>query len=107
MSNTAAAVPDVESIISDVLQEVQNQVDRWGNQKYPDGTGSPAFGAMADAARKACDRADQEQTTTWLHIAREEFWEAMAEQDKDRLRQELVQLIAVGVSWVKDIDSRP
>lgn len=97
---------DVDRVFDEIRQERSNQVERWGDQTFPDGTGSPAFRAMADSARKACDRADQEKTTTWLHVAREEFWEAMAERDPAKLRAELVQLIAVGVAWIEDIDSR-
>jgi hypothetical protein len=48
----------------------------------------------------------QEGTTTWKHILREEFLEAMAEEDPEQLREELVQVAAVAVAWIEAIDRR-
>lgn len=90
-------------VFAEVDRECQNQKAKFGVQSHTDGT-SPTFKPMADAARMACDRADREGSTTWFHIAREEFWGAMSEIDRAKLRAELVQLAAVAVSWVMDID---
>lgn len=43
---------------------------------------------------------------TWRDILAEEFNEALAESDPDRLRAELVQVAAVAVNWVEAIDRR-
>ena len=41
---------------------------------------------------------------TWLHILREEVFEAFAEDDPAKLRAELIQVAAVAVQWVEAID---
>lgn len=43
---------------------------------------------------------------TWRHIFLEEAFEALAETDPAKLREELIQALAVGVAWIEDIDSR-
>jgi malonyl CoA-acyl carrier protein transacylase len=43
---------------------------------------------------------------TWEHILTEEHYEAMAEEDPTRLREELIQVAAVAVAWVEAIDRR-
>jgi hypothetical protein len=41
---------------------------------------------------------------TWAHILTEEFYEALAEADPEKLREELVQVAAVAVAWVECLD---
>jgi hypothetical protein len=43
---------------------------------------------------------------TWRDILLEEVYEAFAETDSDRLREELIQVAAVALSWVDAIDRR-
>src|SRR5690606_41514446 len=74
-------------------------------QMHPNGT-SPKFKPLADSARNACRKADGQGANTWMHIMREEVWEALSETDRDRLRAELVQVIAVGVAWIECLDEQ-
>jgi hypothetical protein len=92
-----------ETIVKDVADERARQDSKWGRQSHPNGT-SPRFRAMADSARNACRKAEENGQASWMAIAREEFWEAAAETDRDLLRGELIQLIAVGVAWVENLD---
>lgn len=105
---TAATEPATlfDAIMGEVRQERARQDARWGVQNHPNGT-SPQFKGLADSARNATRKAASENRVTWMHIAKEEFWEAMAESDRDRLRAELIQLLAVGVAWVESIDRNP
>ncbi len=103
---------------ADVLAEVGTERERqesvWGEQNHPDGTG-PNLGAwgrygsmseLASEARRVCDRHAAAGTLTWFHILREEYAEAMAEDDPAKLRAELIQVAAVAVQWVAAIDRR-
>lgn len=72
----------------------------------PDGTGAASFKSLADAARLARDRAEKTGEATWLHLAREKFWEVMAEPDPAVLRAGLVGLAADCLAWAEDIDGR-
>lgn len=90
-----------------VYAERLAQDRKWGpGQSHPDGTGNPVFKMQADIARDAADTAARDGNITWRHILREEFFEALAESDIDRLREELVQVAAVAVSWIEDLDRR-
>ena len=41
-----------------------------------------------------------------MHLLREEIAEVFVESDADRLREELIQVAALAVSWVEKIDAR-
>lgn len=104
--------------IGDVLREVAAEQDRqvtiWGEQNHPDGTGPrvPYVGRlcrMAEAAgdaRRRCQANTPKGTDNWADILLEEVFEALAEDDKDKLRVELIQAAAVIASWVEAIDRR-
>lgn len=94
-----------DKIIADVKAERARQDSKWGKQLHPNGT-SVKFKPLADAARNACRAADANGQNTWAHIAREEFWEALSETEWPRLREELIQLISVGVAWIESGDEQ-
>lgn len=93
-------------VLSDVHGEREAQDEKWGPQNHPDGTGSRDYAGMADEARTACDDKHKSGRGTWADILKEEFYEALAESDPVRLRDELIQVAAVAVSWVEAIDRR-
>lgn len=95
-----------EEALSNVGEEREAQFVKWGPQHHPDGTGGSGAAFQRDLARNTCDRAAAEGRVTWALILHEEFMEAMAEADIAMLRKELVQVAAVAVAWVEDIDSR-
>lgn len=95
------------AIVDDALEEVDNQIDKWGVQHHPDGTGTEVDRRLAETAKSLCDTAAKHGSVTWKDIMLEEVREAFAESDKALLRAELVQVIAVGISWIADIDGRP
>ncbi len=94
----------------DVLDEIQTERDRqdakWGEQNHEDGTGGPFFERGAKLARIRCENAFKEARGTWEHILSEEFYEALAESDPTKLREELIQCGAVICAWVEAIDRR-
>jgi hypothetical protein len=70
-----------------------------------DGT-SVAFRGLADAANRALQRAEADGTGTWLHLARADFWDAMAEPNKATLKAKLNKLSKTCDDWVRDLDTR-
>lgn len=92
--------------LTDVLNERERQQDKWGEQNHADGTGGAAFVAEADFRRAQCEEAFALGVGTWKDILLEEVWEAMAERDPEKLREELIHVAAVAVSWVEGLDRR-
>lgn len=96
---------NTQAVLDDVAMERYQQDQRWGEQNHLDGTIS-LFKEQADHARRIADRAAEAGTLTWLHILLEEVFEAAAETDEARLREELIQVAAVATGWVECIDRR-
>ena len=92
-------------VLQDVRWEVGNQLHQWGIQHHPDGTGGQWDASLADYAKVVCGAKAKAGTLTWKDILLEEVYEACAESDRQRLRAELVQVAAVCVSWIEDIDN--
>lgn len=93
-------------VVNEVLEERARQDQKWGEQHHPDGTGGPTSVRLAQSSREFCNQAAALGRLEWRHILREEYREAMAEADPAKLREELIQVAAVCVAWVEDIDSR-
>jgi hypothetical protein len=89
-----------------VEAERRRQIDKWGDQRHPDGTGRTVDVHLRDDAihetRSAADRG----RVTWALIFKEEVLEACAERDEDMLVIELIQAAAVIQAWISDIKSR-
>lgn len=96
----------MEHALDDVARERMRQDAKWGEQNHPDGTGDPGSEAVADIARDICNLAAQTGALAWRDVLREEFFEALAEKDPVKLREELVQVAAVAVAWIEAIDRR-
>lgn len=93
-------------VLDDVHEERIRQDEKWGEQNHPDGTGEIGSELIMISAQKICDAATKKGLLKWRHILAEEFFEAIAEADPDRLRAELVQVAAVAVAWCQAIDRR-
>lgn len=92
------------AVLAEVLQERADQEAKWGEQNLPNGTGRPVDRSMALFHRGECERAFANGAGTWRDILTEEYAEALAESDPERLREELLQVSAVAVAWVECID---
>jgi hypothetical protein len=93
-------------VLHDVALERERQLEKWGLQHHPDGTGKPWQERGAEVARLACEMAFNTGQGVWADILAEEVAEAFAESDPEKLAEELVQVAAVAVAWVEDIRSR-
>lgn len=112
------------TVLEEVAAERARQDAKWGEQNHPDGTGpksTPLFSRerflddTMTAARLAeilKNRTDArfsgkgDRPGTWVDILLEEVFEALAEEDLEKLRTELIQTAAVATQWVEAIDRR-
>lgn len=100
----------MNSAMWDVLEEIAKERERqdakWGVQNRRDGTNDSIYSLKErDNARDVCDKNErQPHRASWLQILREEYLEAGAEVEKDKLRKELIQTAAVCVAWIENID---
>lgn len=101
------APASTEAVLADIGEERERQFTKWGPQHHPDGTeDTRASRKLRDDARAYCDQLAAMGKVTWSSILLEEVFEALAEGDVAKLREELVQVAAVAGAWVEDIDSR-
>ena len=103
----------VESLSYEVKKERWRQIRKWGPQSWPSGTGDArslmgtTFTQYAVALKAWNDeQAKPGGAPTWAPILLEEIFEAMESTDFDRVREELVQSMAVIAAWIEDIDER-
>ena len=97
-----------KGILGEVLAERKRQDDIFPDQwSVPDGTGlHPLDSLMAERYRKDCHRNFAQGFGTFRDILAEEVYEAFAESEPRRLREELVQVAAVAAKWIEAIDRR-
>ena len=95
---------DVTHIIRDLANERLRQDAKWGIQNHPNGTGMTVDRDRADKARHVCDVMFRSGMGSWRDILHEEVQEAFAEHDPVKLREELIQVAAVALAWVENID---
>jgi hypothetical protein len=102
------ALAVLDQIELDVRAEHDRQIELWGAQDYPDGTGGDHYRRLAEQARRECQLAkdDPDIGPRWSLILLEEVYEALAEADPAKLRTELVQVVAVIKEWIKGNDRR-
>lgn len=101
---TRAAIYDAIDV------ERERQEAKFPNQHLPSaqvGGFPPRFISSAQQARRWTDASHQAGTLSWTDVFVEEAAEAVdaaEEGDLPGLRQELVQVIAVCVRWLEDLD---
>lgn len=107
-----------EQVLADVGAERARQFERYGdNSDLEWGSGPetrwllPYTDASAERVEDHLrgDYEDYEEelgAPTFVHLVREEVAEAFKESDPVRLREELIQVAALAVSWVEKIDAK-
>jgi hypothetical protein len=107
MNEDLAATDSMQEVLTAIIRERKAQDDKWGEQNHPDGTYATEISKFdADTARELCDIRFKAGEGAWADIAREEFYEALAEDDPALLRAELIQCAAVFTAWIEAIDRR-
>jgi hypothetical protein len=104
--DVSASYDSTPLVLAEIGLETVRAGLKFGSQiELPDGTGCE-WAAFADAARAQTNRAAEDGTLTWVEVLREEVYEAFAESDPERLREELIQVAAVAVRWAQALDQR-
>lgn len=93
-----------QGIVDEVFAERERQVEQWGDGMPPLGTGSPAYQAAAIRYRDTCQRRNDKGTVTMADVLLEEVYEALAEGDPAKARDELIQVGAVVFKMIEGID---
>lgn len=88
-----------------VCEEITNNYDRWGIQDLPDGT-MTQLGFIAEQEKHKNEHLQKHGKLTWFDVLSEEFHEASAETDPEKLVAELVQVAAVAIAWAERVRSR-
>ena len=112
------AASRVSVAVADAIDERVRQLDKWGDQSHacvpweiPDREVARKMDErfmareLERAAKADCDREFKAGRGTWWHIAHEELCEVLAA-DPEKRREELVQLTAVCLAWLEDIDNK-
>ncbi len=90
-----------------VAEERARQDIKWGEQNLPDGTEDSEVNRAIEAASKVvCDTSYLAGDLTWADVLGEEVAEAFAETDPEKLKMELVQVMAVCKAWIECIHRR-
>ncbi len=100
---------DSLAVAEEVVWERYYQDKKWGEQNHPDFT--PGFAGIpcAAGARRSCEVKASDGSISWADILIEELAEALDEAkvgNVEALREELIQVAAVAVSWAEAIDRR-
>ena len=113
-SNGQCATRDV---LDEVAEERASQFAEYGDNSGmrlgmgPEFLWLKPFGVMGAAVVEQKFRENYEQyekiqgQVTWMHLIREEVAEAFAEADPGRLREELIQVAALCVSCIENLDA--
>jgi hypothetical protein len=96
----------ISRVLAEVAGERARQDARWGVSNHPDGTGSFSSTGTARLATTACKIAFGMGFGTWRHIMDEAVAKAFAQTAGGTLRARLIDVAAVAVAWVEDIDRR-
>ena len=99
------ATDETQDVLVAIADERMRQIAKWGVQSRPEGT-NPAFAKARDAAQRRTDTKMKDGTVTWHDIIFEEFLEFLTETAPAKMRVELIQLAAVAVSAIEDIDRK-
>lgn len=95
-----------KDVLDAIFRERERQDARFGEQNHPlvSTSGQRSAANFVDYARKCCDEDAVAGTLTWQVILNEELYEALAETDPTKRREELVQLAAVVVAAIESED---
>lgn len=96
-----------EPIYDAIETERLRQLTLWGDQRHEDGYERCTITVReARRCKEITEARAAEGCVSWANIFREEVAELFATDDPAERRAELIQIIAVGVAWIEDIDLR-
>ena len=91
-------------VLQEIADERERQDEKHGAiQNIPNGTGTDQFRLYRLSALRY---RNDHGFATWLSVLEEEVEEAALEDDPAKLRAELIQVAAVAVKWIENIDRK-
>lgn len=102
-----------EKILTEISNERDRQTNKWGEQHRRLGVDEEVWGEIATLAKESCDKAEIDSKSddvnlkaAWFDILLEEVAEVGAEPETElkKIRNELIQVAAVAVAIIEDID---
>ncbi len=93
-----------QAVLDDIASERRAQHEQWGDQVLPMGTSKSRHGRNASNFQAICRGKAETGDLTYSDILLEEVFEALAEEDPLKLKDELVQVAAVAVKMVELIN---
>jgi hypothetical protein len=97
---------DTNDVLEDLAQERRAQFQQWGEQTIPFGSGSYVFKLMCEHYQSTCQANADAGTVTFADVLLEEVFEALAESDPLKLKDELIDAGAVIVQWIELINKQ-
>lgn len=94
----------MDAALGAVAAERWHQEEKFPEQRLPMG-GGPLLGAMLADVRRVNDNHKTQGGATWATVLLEELYEALLETDPEKQRKEWVQVAAVAVRVVENIDA--
>ncbi len=101
------------NILEEITAERARQDEKFGPQSHPSILDMPPKSLssyyeipLEQRAKDNCELAFSNNEGTWADIALEEFAEVVFAPDEASRRTELVQLAAVCVAWIEDLDRK-
>lgn len=105
--NDRTIMTRIDQVAHLTQKEEERQDERWGRQDHPDGTGpTPTNLFHRNKAQDLTKKNFANGVGTWRDILTEEVTEAFAEEDSEKLKEELIQVAAVAQQWVRAIERR-
>lgn len=102
---------ELAGVLVEIAEERARQNELWGEQNHPVLSSSPnvyvvrrSHSARAEVFKRRNDLSAKQGTLAWDGILLEEVYEALAEEDPDRIRAELVHAAAVVVNMIQRLD---
>ncbi|MDP1878002.1 MAG: hypothetical protein Q8M17_10665 [Actinomycetota bacterium] len=92
------------SVLAEVAAERDRAEAKFPNQHLPNGTSEDMWGGDCIAAKALVDFHLERGTATWREVLYEEVTEAFSEENPSLLRAELIQVAAMAVRWIEDLD---
>ncbi len=109
MNDFETVLEPINDIAGEIVEERLAQHEKWGQQDHPSSYSELTIvqaGHEADHWKRVNDARVETGTLSWDGILLEEVYEALAEKDDAKRREELVQVAAVAAAEIEAIDRR-
>jgi len=107
MKTEIEATSDTQrQILGAIVSERRRQDEKHGFPIHRIDGSSNDYENRSIEAHRLTDLHTREDRLTWADVLLEEVYEALAEENPDKLRAELIQVAASAMKWIEAIDLR-